>query len=190
VKRFLVAGLGNPGPEYALTRHNIGFIIADRLAEKLRFSGWKKEKKSHTIRGEYRNNEVIIIKPRTYMNLSGEAILAFMSHYRIPPGDFLVVVDDLALPFGKLRFRARGSDGGHNGLSSIIEKIGSSDFPRLRVGIDPSPEGMDTADYVLSSFTSAQLEEMQNISEKAVKGILSFIESGIEETMNCYNKSL
>ncbi|MCE1248625.1 MAG: aminoacyl-tRNA hydrolase [Firmicutes bacterium] len=189
MKRILIAGLGNPGPEYALTRHNIGFIIVDRLAEQLRLSGWTKEKKSHSIRGEYRDNEVIIIKPRTYMNLSGEAVIAYLSHYRIPPGDFLAVVDDLALPFGKLRFRARGSDGGHNGLSSIIEKIGSQEFPRLRVGIDPTPEGTDTADYVLSSFTPEQIEELQNITEKAVKGILSFIESGIEDTMNCFNKS-
>lgn len=189
MKRFLIAGLGNPGPEYALTRHNIGFFVVNRLAEKLNLSGWNREKKSHSIRGEYRDNEVIIIKPRTYMNLSGEAVLAYLSHYRIPPGDFLAVVDDLALPFGKLRFRARGSDGGHNGLSSIIEKIGSQEFPRLRVGIDATPEGMDTADYVLSNFTTAQLEEMQSITEKAVKGILTFIESGIDETMNCYNKS-
>ena len=186
----MIAGLGNPGIEYVMTRHNIGFKVADKLVRKLDFSDWKKEKNYFVAVGRLPGVEVVVIKPRTYMNLSGNAVLSAMSRFLIPVDQILVVVDDLALPFGKIRFRSKGSDGGHNGLASIIEKLGRSDFSRLRIGIDKPEEGMDTADYVLSNFSTEEAEKLKDILDVSVEGIESFIQDGISETMNKFNNAL
>jgi len=187
MRQLLIIGLGNPGKEYILTRHNVGFMAVNRLARKLKLPKWIRENHSLLTRGEYLGNDILLAKPRTFMNLSGNAALALCSRFRIPPLNVLVIIDDMALPFGKIRFRACGSDGGHNGLHSIIEKLGRCDFPRLRIGIGNPPEEVNGADYVLSNFTPEQLKQLEEIFAVAMDGILSFIESGIEETMNHFN---
>lgn len=156
------------------------------MAANLGFTQWEKEKKSHFTRGRYKEKEILIIKPRTYMNLSGEAVLAFMTGYRIPPENLMVIVDDMALPFGKIRLRPKGGDGGHNGLVSIIEKIGSA-FNRLRIGIDTPPENIEGAQYVLSDFLPDEQKALPDILRRIREGTLEFIESGIDEAMNKYN---
>ena len=186
MKQFLIAGLGNPGSEYSNTRHNTGFMVIDKLASKLGFKSWVKEKKARAVGGYYHNNRVILIKPQTYMNLSGNSVLAFMTTYKIPPRDLLVIVDDLALPLGKIRFRPKGSNGGHNGLLSIEEKIGG-EFPRLRIGIGSPPDNIPAADYVLSAFEINERELINQALDSAVKGVITYLESGIEQAMNDFN---
>jgi len=183
----LIAGLGNPGLQYAKTRHNTGYMIADRLRKKLGFPSWEKRKYMKISRGSYSHREIIIIKPTTYMNLSGNAILSCFTRYKKSPSNMLVIVDDVALPFGKIRFRARGSDGGHKGLVSIIEKIGTSEFSRLRVGIDSPPVSVTASDYVLSDFTPNELNVLGEVIDKSIEGIMVFLEEGIEQAMNKFN---
>ncbi|MCD4786175.1 MAG: aminoacyl-tRNA hydrolase [Candidatus Eremiobacteraeota bacterium] len=184
---ILIAGLGNPGLQYARTYHNTGYMVVDGLRHKLGFPPWKKRKFMKISQGSLCDKEIIIIKPTTYMNLSGSAILSCFTKYKATNSDMLVVVDDMALPFGKIRFRARGSDGGHNGLASIIEKIGTSEFPRLRVGINAPPGEVTTTDYVLSNFTPDELKTIKKIFNRSIEGIMVFIEEGIIEAMNKFN---
>lgn len=180
-------GLGNPGMQYAKTRHNIGYMIADRLRRKLGFPPWEKRKFMKISQGSLKDKEIIIIKPTTYMNLSGNAVLSCFTKYILTNSDILVVIDDMDLPLGKIRFRARGSDGGHKGLASIIEKIGKSELSRLRVGIDSPPGGVTATNYVLSDFTPDELKTIKNTLDKSIEGILVFIEEGINEAMNRFN---
>lgn len=187
MNKILIAGLGNPGVEYVMTRHNIGFMVTDRLAADMECSSWRKEKNYLLSTGVFQQNEVCLIKPRTYMNLSGIAVLSALSRFTIPVNRLLVVVDDMALPFGKIRFRKQGSDGGHNGLASITEKLGRSDYPRLRIGIDKPPENIDAADYVLSGFSQEEAGSLGEIITKSAEGIKTFIEYGIEDAMNRFN---
>lgn len=187
IKKILMVGLGNPGSHYARTRHNIGFMVADSLLRELALPSWEREKLAKLTRGSFGENDICIIKPRTYMNLSGKAVKHYMEKLKIPIGDLLVVLDDMALPFGKIRFRSRGSDGGHNGLASIIECVGTSDFSRLRVGIGSPPEYMEGADYVLSDFTGEEKKALDEILGRAVGGVKMFFENGIAESMNRFN---
>ena len=170
-----------------MTRHNIGFMVADRFGVDIECSSWRKEKNYLLSTGVFQQMEICLIKPRTYMNLSGTAVLSALSRFTIPVSRLLVVVDDMALPFGKIRFRKQGSDGGHNGLASITEKLGRSDYPRLRIGIDKPPENIDTADYVLSNFSSEEVGNMGDIIKRSVEGIKTFLEFGIQEAMNRFN---
>lgn len=187
---LVIVGLGNPGNEYKKTRHNAGFMVVDHLSEKLGFPKWKK-KNNHTFtEGVYQNSRIVLAKPQTYMNLSGNAVLSLMTRYKVPIGDFLVIVDDFAIPFGKIRFRPDGGNGGHNGLLSIIEKTGRKDFPRLRIGIGPLPLGIDTADFVLSSFLPDEKKKLPEIIKTSANGVLSWVEDGMERAMNTYNSVL
>ena len=189
----LVVGLGNPGPEYVGTRHNIGFEVVDRLAKKL---GWpevtKKRFDGLTIDGNVEllsggSEKVLLLKPLTFMNLSGQAVQAAMSFYQLAPSDIVIVLDDLALPCGRLRLRGSGSSGGHNGLKDIERALGTSDYPRLRIGIDPAPAPMGGKDYVLGRFTTEQRKLLEPAVDRATGAILTWIDKGIEPAMSQFN---
>lgn len=183
----LIVGLGNPGPEYDGTRHNIGFHILDEVAEELgiRFESGKGPFR-HGV-GRHKGRPVVLVKPMTYMNLSGTAVSKALKLFDIPPADCLVVTDDLNLPTGKVRIRASGSDGGHNGLSHIIATLSTDQFPRLRFGIgNDFPKGRQ-ADYVLSAFRDEEQEAVQTGVDRSKEAALCFVREGIVKTMNLHN---
>lgn len=185
--KYLIAGLGNIGTEYTNTRHNIGFIIADALASDAE-AGFKTERLADVSRLKYRARNLIVIKPSTYMNLSGKAIKYWLEKESIPLERLLIVTDDLALPTGTLRLRAKGGDGGHNGLISIIEQLGTTNFSRLRVGIgDDFAKGYQV-DYVLGKWTKTEEDTMIPKVKTAVEIIKSYVYLGGQRTMNLYNK--
>jgi peptidyl-tRNA hydrolase, PTH1 family len=192
----LVVGLGNPGREYVGTRHNIGFEVVDRLAHKL---GWikagdfdrvaKSKFDGLMLDGPVSESEkLVLLKPTTYMNLSGQAVQAALGFYQpATPSDAMIVLDDLALPCGKLRIRSGGSDGGHNGLKDIQRALGTNQYPRLRLGIDPPPPPMAGRDYVLARFTPDQRKLIDPTVDRAASAILTWIEKGIQSAMNMFN---
>lgn len=184
--KYLIAGLGNIGAEYVHTRHNIGFDVADKLAASLG-AVYASGKKVWVAEAKFRGRSVVIIKPTTYMNLSGEAVRFWKNDLKVPDENLLIVADDLALPFGTLRLRPSGGAAGHNGITSIIECLGTEKFPRLRFGLgNDYPKGRQ-ADFVLGNWTgqeAAALPERIALAEEIVK---SFIMQGIQPTMNQYN---
>lgn len=184
--KFLIVGLGNPGAEYELTRHNIGFLILDRLAdvEKVSFSTVRLADKAEL---RFKGRQITLIKPNTFMNLSGKAVVYWMNELKVPRENILVLVDDLALPFGKLRMKPKGSSAGHNGLGNIEAILGSADYPRLRFGIgNDFPKGHQS-DYVLSKFKQEEFSELVPIMDKAIEMVRSYCTAGIECTMNQFN---
>ena len=184
--KYLIAGLGNIGPEYELTRHNVGFLILDRLADKhnLMFGSGRL---AFSAELKYKGRSIYLIKPTTFMNLSGKAVNYWMKDLKIPKENLLVVTDDLALPFGKLRMKAKGSNGGHNGLGNIQEVLGTDEYPRLRFGVGSDfPKGRQV-DYVLSNFAKDEFNFLPEYLDKACEGILSFCTIGLERTMNVVN---
>ena len=184
---YLLVGLGNIGPEYELTRHNIGFLTLDRLADK-EGAVWKSDRLAFKTEFKYKSRTLHLIKPTTYMNLSGKAVNYWMKTLNIPKENILVLVDDVAIPFEKLRMRPKGSAAGHNGLRNIEELCGGQDYPRLRMGIgDNFPKGRQ-ADYVLSNFSNAELETIPLILDKTAEIIESFCAEGLTKTMNKYNQ--
>ncbi len=185
--KYLIAGLGNIGQEYANTRHNIGFIVADALAMdgKVSFSAGRYADVANV---KFKARTLVVIKPSTFMNLSGKAIKYWLDKEKIPLENLLVITDDLALPIGSLRLRAKGGDGGHNGLIHIIETLDTSDFARLRIGIgDDFAKGYQV-DYVLGKWTKSEEEVMIPKIKTAVEIIKSFATIGLSRTMNVYNK--
>lgn len=186
MNEFLIIGLGNPGPEYELTRHNIGFLVLDRLADRFNAS-FQPARLADKATLRHKGRTLHLIKPSTFMNLSGRAVAYWMQHLNIAKPHVLVVVDDLALPFETLRMRAKGSPAGHNGLKSIEEITGGSDYPRLRMGISNHfPKGTQ-ADYVLSPFTPQEMEQLVPLMDRACEAILSFCLAGISLTMSQFN---
>lgn len=184
--KYLIAGLGNIGPEYELTRHNIGFLILDQLADK-HTADFTVVRYAEKAEFRFKGRQIHLIKPSTYMNLSGRAVAYWLNNLGVEPEQLLVVVDDVALPFGSLRLRPRGSAAGHNGLVSIEEVLGHPNYPRLRFGIGNTyPKGYQ-ADYVLSNFTQEEFNQLPACIDKACDMILSFATSGIEKTMSLYN---
>lgn len=185
--KYLIAGLGNIGPEYELTRHNIGFLTLDRIADihKINFSTDRLVDKAEL---RYKGRQVHLIKPNTYMNLSGKAIAYWLQDLKIPKENLLVVVDDLALPFGSLRMRAKGSAAGHNGLKNIELLLGGQDYPRLRMGVGNNFSKGQQIDFVLSNFSQEEFKELPIIMDKATEMILSFCTIGAERTMSLFNK--
>ena len=179
----LIAGLGNIGTKYVFTRHNAGFMLVDSIAaaEGLTFSENSKLKCFIA-----KNNEYIIIKPATYMNLSGEAVRAVADYYKIGVNDILVVFDDLSLELGKIRFRANGSDGGHNGIKSVIQHMGTKDIARLKIGIGPQPN-IPSEVFVLQNFSKEELEKLKETLTIAKDGIVCYFTKGIQEAQNKYN---
>lgn len=185
--KYLIAGLGNIGPEYALTRHNVGFMVLDRLASEHGFT-FSFEKLAFVAEWKYKGRQFIFIKPTTYMNLSGKAIRYYMDQYKIQQENVLVVVDELQLDFGVLRLKTKGSHGGHNGLRNIEEVVGNANYSRLRFGIGNNfPKGRQV-DYVLKSFSNQELDEIPQFLDRAGEMVISFGTLGVQATMNNYNQ--
>lgn len=182
----LIVGLGNPGIEYKFTRHNFGSFIIEALAQELG-ANFKRSifAKSRIAKAIYHDEEILLLLPLTFMNLSGRAVNYILRKYKIALNDILVVCDDTNLDFGKIRIKPAGSDGGHNGLKSIISSLQSREFARLRIGIGSA--GKDLAKYVLEDFSKEEKKELKSYAESAVKACLLWIKSGIEEAMNKFN---
>jgi PTH1 family peptidyl-tRNA hydrolase len=190
VSRCLVVGLGNPGPKYADNRHNVGFRCVERLAVVHGLSFSRRQKRALIALGTLRQRPVILAKPRTFMNRSGYAVASLVNFYRVPVERLLVVHDDLDLPLGSTRMRPSGGAGGHRGVRSIINQLGSRDFPRLRIGIGRPPGRMDPADYVLQDFSSDEEPLVEEALEQAVAAIETWLAEGIDEAMSRYNRSV
>jgi PTH1 family peptidyl-tRNA hydrolase len=184
--KYLIAGLGNIGAEYELTRHNAGFLVLDQLADKHN-TDFTTQRLADKADFRHKSRSIHLIKPTTYMNMSGKAVLYWMTALKIPMANVLIVVDDVALPFGSLRMRGKGSAAGHNGLKNIETELGSQDYPRLRIGVgDGFPKGRQV-EYVLSRFSPEEFESLPAIMNKAVDMTLSFCTLGLERTMSQYN---
>lgn len=183
----LVTGLGNPGSKYAMTRHNIGFMVADLLAKRHSISIGKEKKRIETGKGIIAGIPAIIAKPITFMNLSGEAIGPLAAYLDIEPEDIIVVHDDLDLDYGRIKIKAGGGHGGHNGLKSLISHLGSKDFTRIRVGIGKPPAGSDVSAYVLNSFSTEEKKELSHVLEHAGDAVEAVISKGPSPAMNSFN---
>ncbi|MBR7074424.1 MAG: aminoacyl-tRNA hydrolase [Oscillospiraceae bacterium] len=185
---WLLVFLGNPGPKYECTRHNAGFMAADALAKKLGVSINRARFKALTASAEINGEKVLLMKPQTYMNLSGEAVGEAARFYKILPEHVIVVSDEVSLPLGRLRVRMKGSAGGHNGLKSIIASLGSDNFPRVRIGVGAPPHpDYDMADWVLSVFRNQDLEDMLSAADKAAEAVITYVTDGPERAMNRFN---
>ena len=188
----LIVGLGNPGRNYSRTRHNVGFMLADLLAERWKAGDWavRKKFKSRVARVERDGRQVILAQPQTFMNLSGEAVGALVTFYRVPPARLLVAVDDADLPVGEIRLRARGSSGGHHGLENIEQHLGTRDYPRLRIGIGrtgPADGRREITGHVLAPFSGADMLLMQRVLAAAAGQVECWLDAGIEQAMNEFN---
>ena len=185
---WLVVGLGNPGPKYEWTRHNVGFLVVDELAERASIPVQKLKYKALTNTTVIGGQSVLLMKPTTYMNLSGESVGQAARFYKIPPERVLVISDDVALPQGKLRIRRSGSAGGHNGLKNIIAHLGTDQFPRLKVGVGGKPyPDSDMADWVLGKFTGQDKAAMEQAIAKAADAVACLLEHGIDQAMAKFN---
>jgi PTH1 family peptidyl-tRNA hydrolase len=187
----LMVGLGNPGAEYESTRHNLGFMLIDKLAADLGLGKFRRECQSLVARAELEGETVKLVKPQTYMNLSGEAVACLKAKHKLSEvGENLIVIsDDLALPFGTIRIRARGSAGGHNGLKSIIGALETNEFTRLRIGIQPEHPISDSKRFVLDSFPRASSSEVEKILERSAEALRAIVKDGVLKAMTVYNKS-
>ena len=184
---FIIAGLGNPGPRYERTRHNLGFRVVEAIASARR-RGWKEPaRKARTASVRLGGTHGLLVEPLTYMNLSGEALAPIVIEESLPPSRLLVVCDDIALPLGQIRLRASGSDGGHNGLKSIIERLDTLDFPRLRLGIGPVPPRVDAAEFVLAEFLPEEEASVDAMITDAVSCCESWLLDGIGKAMSRFN---
>lgn len=187
MKRFLIACLGNMGPEYVDTRHNAGFMVADRLASDAGVA-FQSRRYGDMAVVKVKNCELLVLKPSTFMNLSGVAVRYWMNHEKLPLENLLVVVDDMAIPFGSIRIRKQGSDAGHNGLKNIAEQLGTANYARLRFGIGHDFAKGAQVDYVLGKFPKEEMEELPAILKRAADAVKAYCLSGIDFAMNHYNK--
>ena len=185
---YCIVGLGNPGRQYEETKHNVGFKVIDKLAEKYDIKVDKFKNKAFVGDGMIRNKRVLLVKPQTYMNLSGESVREIVNFYKIPQERFVVIFDDTSLPCGSVRIREKGSHGGHNGIRNIIDQMGTDQFYRIKVGIGEKPSGWDLADYVLGKFNEDDLPAMEEGMDKAVKGVELMLSRGIAEAANHVNQ--
>jgi PTH1 family peptidyl-tRNA hydrolase len=184
---FIIAGLGNPGRKFEHNRHNIGFMLLNRLSNKLTESFGKVEAKALVCKANYQGERIILVKPQTYMNNSGMSVSSLVRFYQVSLENLLVTYDDVDLPVGVLRLRPSGGSGGQNGMQSIIERLGTEDFPRMRIGTGRPPGRMDAADYVLQDFTTQETELLNDILDRGVEAVLTFISSGLDIAMNAFN---
>ena len=186
---FIIAGLGNPDRQYEGTRHNAGFDVIDRIAEKYNIAVDTKKHRAYIGKGIIDGQKVILAKPQTYMNLSGESIRSLVDYYKIDEeNELLVVYDDISLDVGRLRIRAKGSAGGHNGIKNIIAHLGTQVFPRIKVGGGEKPKGYDLADYVLGHFSKAERERMEEGYDHAVRAAEMIVSGQLSEAMNEFNR--
>ncbi|GAB3905524.1 aminoacyl-tRNA hydrolase [Larkinella knui] len=185
--KFLIAGLGNIGPEYMLTRHNAGFMVLDRLAAQHGFT-FTMNRLAYTAEWRHKGKIIHLIKPTTYMNLSGRAVGSYLKQFDVPIENLLVVTDDKDLPFGKLRLKPKGSAGGHNGLRSIDEVLGTQEYARLRFGIGNDFSKGRQIDFVLGKFPAEEMDVLPDHLDRAGEAVLSFCTSGLQHTMNFFNQ--
>ena len=185
---WLIVFLGNPGPRYEMTRHNAGFMAADAMAKEKNVNINKARFKALTATCDIGGESVLLMKPQTFMNLSGDAVAQAAKFYKIPPEHVIVVSDEISLPIGKLRIRTKGSAGGHNGLKDIIAKLGTDAFPRIRIGVGAPPHpDYDMADWVLSSFKNQDAEDMLATAARAAQAAQCYITQGADRAMNRFN---
>ncbi len=184
----LIVGLGNPGPEYAWTPHNLGFLVVDELANRGGIRVERPEGKALVGQGKVAGAEVLLAKPQTMMNLSGFCVRDLLARYELTPADLLVVFDDVALPWGMIRIRERGSAGSHNGLKSVIGAVGTDEFIRIRLGVQPDHPVGDLAAYVLHPMRKSDLEVAAEMVEEAAAAVEMVLEKGVTTAMNRYNK--
>ena len=179
----LIVGLGNIGEKYCFTRHNAGFMVLDKWGLEEGFT-FKEEKKLKAFIA--RHADLIFVKPATYMNLSGEAVRAVMDYYKINVKDILIIYDDIALDLGKIRFRANGSDGGHNGIKSVIQHLGTKDFDRLKVGIGPQPN-IPSENFVLQNFSKEQMQDLKDVLKISIEAVRFYLDNDIQKAQNKFN---
>ncbi len=180
-------GLGNPGPEYSNTRHNLGFRVLDYFAWRHNLEFREKKRLYWAARGQVGSHPVVLAKPRTFMNLSGQAVLSLCTTYGFSPSQIIVLSDDFCLPLGRLRLRKSGGSGGHNGLNNIIATLGSANFIRLRLGVGPTPSGLDPVDFVLGRFAPSDEPTLKALEERANEALSYLLEAGVEAAMNKFN---
>ena len=187
-KYMIIAGLGNPGREYAHTRHNVGFDTIDILADRYDIPVDTGKFNAHIGKGTIEGKKVILVKPQTYMNLSGDSIAQIVNYYKVDPKEGLIVIyDDIDLDVGRLRLRKQGSAGGHNGMKDIVKKLGTEEFYRIRIGVGEKPKGYDLKDYVLGHFTGEERELMDTALIEAASAVGAILTDGIDNAMNRYN---
>jgi peptidyl-tRNA hydrolase, PTH1 family len=187
---YLIIGLGNPGREYKDTRHNIGFMLIDHIAVRLNARGMRLQSKAIVISALYEERKIILAKPQTFMNLSGQSVQGLLHFYKIPFENLLVAHDDLDIPLGTLRIRPTGGPGGQRGMASTIEQLGTKDFPRLRLGIGRPPGRMDAKDYVLQDFSKDDMKLLPEVLDRGVDAALTFVTHGLNKAMNQFNGSV
>jgi len=188
ITMYIIVGLGNPGLKYDTTKHNIGFEVIERLGYEHNIKIDKKKHKALIGQGVIKGRKVILVKPQTYMNLSGESVRSILDFYNLSEEDILVIYDDTSLELGALRIRLKGSAGGHNGIKSIIQHLGTNEFVRIKVGVGEKPPGWDLADYVLSQFTKQEIPVMIESVKEAVEAIEMILDQGETPAMNQYNR--
>lgn len=184
---YIIAGLGNPGGKYENTRHNVGFEVIDILADRMGICVDEKKHRALCGKGVLEGEKVILVKPQTFMNLSGESVRSAADYYKVEADHIIVVFDDISLEPGQLRIRGKGSAGGHNGIKNIIAHLGTQEFPRVKVGIGEKPRGMDLADYVLSHFSKGEKEAMEEAYKEAAAAVAVMVGQGMDEAMNRFN---
>lgn len=184
---YIIAGLGNPGKQYEGSRHNVGFMTLDVLADRYHIDVSEKAHKALIGKGVIEGNKVILVKPQTFMNLSGESIRSVLDYYKAEPSEFIVIYDDISLEPGSLRIRKKGSAGGHNGIKNIIAHLGTQEFPRVRVGVGAKPPRLDLADYVLGRFSKGEKELMEQAYQDGAAAAVSMMTEGIDAAMNHFN---
>lgn len=184
---YIIAGLGNPTKEYDKTRHNVGFSVIDALADQYNIDVSERKHKALCGRGAIEGQKVVLMKPQTFMNLSGESIRAAVDFYKVDPEDIIIIYDDISLEPGQLRIRMKGSAGGHNGIKNIIAHLGTQEFPRIKVGVGAKPPRMDLADYVLSRFSQGEQRLMDDAFKEAADAAVMMMTDGAERAMNHFN---
>ena len=188
---YIIAGLGNPGLKYAKTKHNIGFMVMDLLADRYNIEFDLKKGQAYCGQGVIEGQKVLLVKPQTYMNLSGESIASLVNFYKIDEtSELIVIYDDITLEPGNIRVRKKGSAGGHNGMKNIIKLLGTEEFMRVRTGIGAKPEKMDLAAFVLAPFDKSVIPDIEDGIERAANATVSIITEGIDSTMNQFNKKI
>ena len=185
---YIIVGLGNPGDRFTQTKHNIGFITVDYLAEQLGIKVNKVKHKALIGEGTIGGEKVMLVKPQTFMNLSGQSVMDIVGFYKVPLENLIVIYDDIDLPVGKVRIRPSGSSGTHNGMRNIIYLLGKQNFPRVRIGVGKQPDYMDLADYVMTKFTGEEVPLMEEAVKRSALAAEEIVKSGINIAMNKYNK--
>lgn len=185
---YMLIGLGNPGREYRDSRHNVGFMLIDWIAVRLNARGMKVQSKAIVINAMHEDRRLILAKPQTYMNLSGQSVQGLIHFYKLPLANVLIAHDDLDIPFGAIRLRPGGGPGGQRGMASTIEQLGTRDFARLRMGIGRPPGRMDASAYVLQDFSRDELKILPEILDRAADAAIEFVVNGLDKAMNKYNR--